>query len=408
MKALTLFLLLASIPVVHADEVINDIITCERQKETPVLSEEAVELSGQIVDVSTEVIKEEAADTEVKSEAEVQIVSDLAKETTELLEEVAVQKENQVQQPEEKKEVATKTESRASSLLTATTNFFTRQYEVTKPQVQKAYSYTTSKLKQLGGFLFDKMKKQKKKADDYLDKKEEEKKQMLKERANAYQQFNLQNSQLNFNEKTYQSKLIKSMEELKTTPASKEAQYVIHEHRIAYVDQKADELVWLDSMKLKALYKKDIVVANLRIAAIKDLDKKAELKKEYEELNKHYEEISNHLNQNAYSAEDLIGLHRLNSAATDFTSKLSDLNALERKVAREQKEQQREQQKEETAQAEVKEEKVVQHAKPRQQEAGSTKTTTTIPHKNGQISFTESQQKVSVKGDNYDVYEVEF
>lgn len=407
MKALTLFLLLASIPVVHADEVINDIITCERQEETPVLSEEAIELSGQIVDVSTEVIKEEAADTEVKSEAEVQVVSDLAKETTELLEEVAVQKENQVQQPEEKKEVAIKTESRASSLLTATTNFFKRQYEVAKPQLQKAYSYTTSKLKQLGGFLFDKMKKQKKKADDYLDKKEEEKKQMLKERANAYQQFNLQNSQLNFNDKTYQSKLIKSMEELKTTPASKEAQYVIHEHRIAYVDQQSDELVWLDSLKLKALYKKDIVVANLRIAAVKDLNKKAELKKEYEELNKHYEEISNHLNQNAYSPEDLIGLHRLNSAATDFTSKISDLNALERKVAREQKEKEREQQKEEKAQAEIKEEKVVQQTQTGQQEAGSAKTTT-IPHKNGQISFTESQQKVSVKGDNYDVYEVEF
>lgn len=396
MKALTLFLLLATIPVVHADEVINDIITCEREEEAPILSEEAVELSGQIVDVSTEVIKEEATDTEKKTEEEVQVVSDLAQETTLLLEEVAIQKEQQAPKQEEKKEVATQLKSRASSLLTATTNFFKRQYEVAKPQVQKAYVYTTSKLKQFGGFLLDKMKVQKKKAEDYLEKREEDKQLMLAQRAASYQQFNLQNTQLNFNEKTYESKVIKSVEELKSAPASKEALYVINKHRIAFVDQ--DELVWLDSLKLKALYKKDIVVANLRIAAVKDLAKKEQLKKEYEQLNKHYTEISGHLSQDAYSAEDLIALHRLNSAASDFTAKLSDLNSLERKVAKEQREQ-------EKAQSEKKEEKVVQ----KQQTIAQPKVQTTkTSFKDGQISFTESAQKLSVQDEEYEIYDVEF
>lgn len=398
MKALTLFLLLATIPVVHADEVINDIITCEREEEAPILSKEAVELSGQIVDVSTEVIKDEATDTEKKTEDEVQVVSDLAQETTLLLEEVAIQKEQQAPKQEEKKEVATQLKSRASSLLTATTNFFKRQYEVAKPQVLKAYSYTTSKLKQLGGFLLDKMKIQTKKAEDYLEKRKEDKKQMLAQRAASYQQFNLQNTQLNFNDKTYASKVIKSVEELKSAQASKEALYVINDHRIAFVDQ--DELVWLDSLKLKALYKKDIFVANLRIAAVKDLAKKEQLKKEYEQLNKHYTEISGHLSQDAYSAEDLIGLHRLNSATSDFVAKLSDLNSLERKVAKEQKKQPK-------VQSDKKEEELVQKqqtiAQPKAHTANEAKTSL----KDGQISFTESSQKLSVKGEEYEIYDVE-
>lgn len=400
MKALTLFLLLASIPLAHADETINDIINCERQEETPILTEEVVELSSNIVDVSTVVIEDQSLDKEVKSEEKVQVISELAQETTNLLEEVADQKEQQISQTagpsQEKQKLSQTIQSKASSLLTATTKFFKRQYQVAKPQVQKAYSYTTSKLKQLGGFLFGEAKKQKEKVDNYLDKKEEERQQALAKRAASYKEFNLQNDQLSFNDKAYRSVLVKDINELKSKAPSVEAQYVINEHRIAFVDQQKDELIWLDSLKLKAIYKKDIVVANLRIAAIKDLTKKESLKKDYEELNRQYQSISSRLSNDAYSAEDLIGLHRLNLAANDFTAKLSRLNSDERALAKEEK-QQKISESGESKQEAPKDKIVViqQQKKP-------------IQSKPGEISLSESQQKLSVKGENYDVYDVEF